>query len=56
MFLLSNSRVEEICQSYKTTFIQAGGDSLSYIPALNTETDHIKMMAELVSKEDYFNT
>jgi ferrochelatase len=48
--------LEEICQSYKTTFIQAGGDSLSYIPALNTETDHIKMMAELVSKEDYFNT
>lgn len=40
--------LEEISQSYAEEFIQAGGKSLNYIPALNASDAHIEMLASLL--------
>ncbi len=40
--------LEEISEENREVFINAGGKQFEYIPALNTEQDHIGMMVELV--------
>ena len=45
--------LEEIAEENKTIFLQAGGQSYQYIPALNAEHAHIKMMAELIKAKMY---
>ncbi|OOF70717.1 ferrochelatase [Rodentibacter caecimuris] len=40
--------LEEIAEENREVFLNAGGLSYQYIPALNTEPDHIKMMADLI--------
>ncbi len=40
--------LEEISEENREVFINAGGRQFDYIPALNTEQDHISMMVELV--------
>ena len=40
--------LEEVQLRYKETFVEAGGESLSYVPALNDHADHIAFLAELV--------
>lgn len=42
--------LEELAVENKDTFLQAGGQSYAYIPALNTRDDHIAMMAEVVGR------
>ncbi|PJG85090.1 ferrochelatase [Conservatibacter flavescens] len=40
--------LEEIAEENRDIFLQAGGQSYHYIPALNAEDAHIQMMAELI--------
>lgn len=40
--------LEEIAQENRDYFLEAGGQSYAYIPALNDRPDHIAMLAELV--------
>lgn len=40
--------IEEIGEENRDVFIQAGGDSFNYVPALNDDDAHIEMMAALV--------
>ncbi|MGF1753380.1 ferrochelatase [Vibrio makurazakiensis] len=42
--------LEEISDQCKDTFIDAGGESFSYIMCLNDNDKHIEMMAELVTQ------
>ncbi|MCB1582130.1 MAG: ferrochelatase [Xanthomonadales bacterium] len=42
--------LEEIAVENKGYFIEAGGEQFSYIPALNTNADHIKMLTDLIIK------
>lgn len=42
--------LEELAVENKENFLQAGGASYQYIPALNTRQLHIEMMADLVAK------
>lgn len=42
--------LEEIAVENKEYFVEAGGETFSYIPALNTEPDHIEFLAELITK------
>jgi len=42
--------LEEIAVENKNYFIDAGGEQFSYIPALNVEPDHIKFLADLITK------
>lgn len=48
--------LEEVALEYKAVFLEAGGGSYSYIPALNTEPAHLDMLADLVSRHagDWF--
>ncbi len=41
--------LEEIAVENKDIFIEAGGESYQYIPALNDRDDHIKAMAQLIN-------
>jgi ferrochelatase len=41
--------LEEIAQECRDIFIEAGGETFSYISCLNDGDDHIQMMSELVS-------
>jgi len=41
--------IEEIEVENKEYFMEAGGETYDYIPCLNDNEDHIKMMLELVS-------
>lgn len=41
--------LEELSISNKEGFIEAGGERLHYIPALNARADHIEMIVELVA-------
>ena len=41
--------LEEIGQEFKDIFMKSGGESYTYIPALNTDSLHIEMMAHLIS-------
>lgn len=43
--------LEEIQVENHDYFIEAGGQKLSYIPALNDRDDHIEVLAELVKRE-----
>jgi len=40
--------IEEIEQENREYFMHAGGESYSYIPALNARADHLDMLADLV--------
>lgn len=40
--------IEEIEEENKDYFMEAGGESFSYIPALNTRKDHIDMMMQII--------
>jgi len=40
--------LEEIAMENREIFIEAGGEELSYIPALNDRPEHIEFLAELV--------
>lgn len=40
--------LEEIDQQYRALFLGAGGESFSYIPALNARSTHIRALADLV--------
>ncbi len=42
--------LEEIDQENRAYFLQHGGESFAYIPALNTDEAHIAMMLELVEQ------
>lgn len=42
--------LEELAVENRDNFLEAGGKSYQYIPALNTDELHIQLMAELVSK------
>lgn len=41
--------LEEIAEENKEVFLSSGGKQYRYIPALNTRTEHIKMMEKLVT-------
>lgn len=43
--------LEEIAVENRTIFVEAGGNELHYIPALNTRDDHIAMLAQLINKK-----
>ncbi len=43
--------LEEIEEENKENFINAGGESYRYIPALNATGDHIKMMVKLIEEK-----
>ena len=40
--------LEEIALRYAEVFVEAGGGSLNYIPALNARDDHVTFLSELV--------
>lgn len=42
--------LEEIQQEAQESFLQAGGESFHYIPALNASDAHVSMMADLVNQ------
>jgi len=42
--------IEEISVENRDAFIEAGGKSFNYIPALNDRADHIQALANLVQK------
>ncbi len=41
--------LEEISEQCKETFVEAGGESFTYIPCLNDDDLHIEMMADIVT-------
>lgn len=41
--------LEEICIENKNYFIDAGGEKYQYIPALNTNEDHIKFLVDIIN-------
>jgi len=43
--------LEEIAQSFRDIYVQAGGEEFHYIPALNTDESHIDMMANLLLEQ-----
>ncbi|MDR6263348.1 ferrochelatase [Roseobacter sp. N2S] len=43
--------LEEINEEIKDAFIEAGGETFTYIPCLNDRPDHIEMMAEIIKRE-----
>lgn len=42
--------LEEIAMQNRDTFVEAGGETLRYIPALNDRTDHIAMLHALAAR------
>jgi ferrochelatase len=42
--------LEEIAKENRDHFLQAGGQSYAYIPALNDRPDHIAMLADLIAR------
>ena len=40
--------LEEIALRYRATFLEAGGESLRYIPALNDRDDHLNTLTDLI--------
>lgn len=40
--------LEEIAQQYRTLFLQAGGESFNYIPALNDSTEQVALLKQLI--------
>lgn len=43
--------LEEIAGENKEIFLQAGGEQFRYIPALNAEDEHIKMITQIVTEQ-----
>lgn len=43
--------LEEINEEIKDAFIEAGGETFTYIPCLNARPDHIEMMADVIKNE-----
>ena len=43
--------IEEIDEENRDYFLNQGGESFQYIPALNAEPGHIEMMAKLVMEK-----
>ncbi|KAH7724990.1 hypothetical protein AAVH_07582 [Aphelenchoides avenae] len=41
---------EEIAIHYRDKFLAAGGETLSYVPALNDSNDHVTLMKDLVQR------
>jgi len=41
--------LEELAEENKHLFLEAGGKHYAYIPALNSRTDHIQLLADLVT-------
>ena len=48
--------IEEICVENRDAYIEAGGKTFNYIPALNDRVDHIQALSNLVQKNtiDWF--
>ncbi len=46
--------LEEIAIENKHTFISNGGEQYAYIPCLNDDENHIKMMADLINKHSQY--
>jgi ferrochelatase len=42
--------LEEIDDENRGYFIDAGGEEFGYIPALNTRTDHIEALIDVISE------
>jgi ferrochelatase len=42
--------LEEIAMTNKEIFLEAGGESYHYIPALNDMSDQVAMLIELIKK------
>lgn len=42
--------IEEIAEENRQIFLQEGGETFNYIPALNDDKSHIEMMADLVEQ------
>ena len=43
--------LEEIAMRGRATFLQAGGESFEYIPALNDSATHVYCLARLVARQ-----
>jgi ferrochelatase len=43
--------LEEVAEENRLLFLKAGGERFHYIPALNVEAGHIKMLADIVDNE-----
>jgi ferrochelatase len=43
--------IEEIGHENKTHFMNSGGESYKYIPALNDRADHIDCLSQLIFKQ-----
>ena len=43
--------LEEVAEENRLLFIKAGGEKFHYIPALNDQSGHIKMLADIVDDE-----
>ena len=43
--------LEEIAIRYADTFVEAGGEALSYVPALNDRKDHMSFLTQLVIRQ-----
>ena len=43
--------LEEVAKENKSMFIKAGGDRYHYIPALNDQAEHVRMLANIVDIE-----
>ncbi len=43
--------LEEIAIRYAEVFTEAGGDTLSYVPALNARSDHVAFLASLLNEQ-----
>lgn len=43
--------LEEVAEQDRELFMQAGGERYHYIPALNDQDSHVKMLAEMVQNE-----
>ena len=42
--------LEEVVIRYAATFVESGGESLNYIPALNARDDHVAFLSRLIEK------
>lgn len=45
--------LEEIAERGKEVFIEAGGEKLTYIPALNSNTDHVMLISDIIFSHLY---
>lgn len=45
--------LEEISMENRELFLQAGGESFTYIPALNDQPDHIRALAEIIVQHSF---